>query len=89
MGHGVFQQAAEQVDAELHLAQVAVERRLPFVVLQLPVQRIHLLEQRPVHAAPVVLTGAESTEIASELSRLQASLGRRLVENQRASLYRR
>lgn len=51
--------------------------------------RIRLLEERPVQSAKVVLTSAESDEIDQELARLRSSLGRRLVENQRARLYYR
>jgi len=51
--------------------------------------RIRVLEERPVHAAKVVLTSAESDQIDAELSPLLPTLGRRLVENQRARLYRR
>jgi Zn-dependent protease with chaperone function len=52
-------------------------------------QRIRLLEQRPAQPARVTLTAAESDEIDRELSGLRASLGRRLVENQRSRLYQR
>ena len=51
--------------------------------------RIRVLEERPIHAAKVVLTNAESEEIDRELGRLRRPLGRRLIENQRARLYRR
>jgi Zn-dependent protease with chaperone function len=52
-------------------------------------QRIRLLEQRPVRVAKVVLTSADSDDIDRELARLRPPLQRRLVENHRASLYRR
>lgn len=52
-------------------------------------QRIRLLEERPVRSAQVTLTAADSDEIDRELSGLRASLGRRLVENQRSLLYQR
>jgi heat shock protein HtpX len=51
--------------------------------------RIRLLEQRPVRAAQVTLTSGQSDEIDRELAGLRASLGRRLVENQRSLLYQR
>jgi Zn-dependent protease with chaperone function len=51
--------------------------------------RIKVLESRPVHAAKVVLTSAESDEIDRELGRLRPTIGRRLIEVRRAALYRR
>jgi Zn-dependent protease with chaperone function len=52
-------------------------------------QRIRLLEQRPILAAQVVLSNADSDAIDRELSGLRPALQRKLVENQRSSLYRR
>jgi Zn-dependent protease with chaperone function len=51
--------------------------------------RIRLLEQRPVRSAQVVLTSAESSQIDGELAKLRPALQRRVIENQRASLYQR
>jgi Zn-dependent protease with chaperone function len=51
--------------------------------------RIRVLEERPVSAAKVVLTNSESEGIDRELDRRRATLARRLIENQRARLYRR
>ncbi len=52
-------------------------------------QRIRLLEQRPIRAAQVVLTSADSDAIDRELAGLRPGFQRRLFENQRSSLYRR
>jgi predicted Zn-dependent protease len=52
-------------------------------------QRIRLLEQRPIRSAQVVLSSADSDAIDRELAGLRPAFQRRLVENQRASLYRR
>jgi Zn-dependent protease with chaperone function len=52
-------------------------------------QRIRLLEQRPIRSAQVVLSNADSDAIDRELADLRPAFQRRLIENQRSSLYRR
>jgi heat shock protein HtpX len=51
--------------------------------------RIRALEQRPIRAAQVALTSGDSDAIDRELAGLRPGFQRRLVENQRSSLYRR
>ena len=58
MHHGLVDQPADQLDAQLGAAQVAVEPRVPAALDQPPAQRVDLLEDLYGEARPHRLGGA-------------------------------